>query len=149
MVHGLTPPPPGTLTACSSIAVPAVLTQRHPAAIVEGWNSIFQNGIRIGPTLALTGAVGYGVVGYAKSGATEDRGGSWMKWAGAAVGTVGIVPFTLLFLSPTNNRLLAQYARLTLDEPAVRALVEKWAWLNLVRAAIPLLGTGLGLWGAL
>lgn len=89
---------------------------------------------------------------------------------GAAVGTIGIVPyvitlivsfltqllircsasrFTLVFMAPTNSALIAQTAKTTLSEVQVRGLVEKWAFLNLLRSGIPVLGTALGLYSAL
>ncbi|CAL8582481.1 hypothetical protein XPA_008141 [Xanthoria parietina] len=62
---------------------------------------------------------------------------------------MGIIPFTFIFLKPTNDVLLAQAARTTLSEMEVRALVEKWASLNLVRSGLLVIGTALGLYGAL
>ncbi|CAO1600973.1 hypothetical protein XANCAGTX0491_004643 [Xanthoria calcicola] len=62
---------------------------------------------------------------------------------------MGIIPFTFIFLKPTNDVLLAQTAKTTLSEREVRALVEKWASLNLVRSGLLVIGTGLGLYGAL
>lgn len=52
-------------------------------------------------------------------------------------------------MKPTNNALLAQTAKTTLSEMEVRALVEKWASLNLVRSGMLMIGTALGLYGAL
>ncbi|KAL8978364.1 MAG: hypothetical protein Q9205_006026 [Flavoplaca limonia] len=57
--------------------------------------------------------------------------------------------FTLIFMEPTNNALLAQIARTTFSEIEVRALVEKWGSLNLLRSGMPFVGTALGLYGAL
>ncbi|KAF1843169.1 uncharacterized protein K460DRAFT_368084 [Cucurbitaria berberidis CBS 394.84] len=60
-----------------------------------------------------------------------------------------IVPFTLVFIAPTNNKLLAkkdQLASASLDDKAieagvaqgetVNALLDRWAMLNLARAAL-------------
>lgn len=52
-------------------------------------------------------------------------------------------------MNSTNQALLAQTAQLTLGEGEIRGLMEKWAGLNLMRAAIPVMGTALGLFGAL
>lgn len=57
--------------------------------------------------------------------------------------------YTFLVMGATNQQLLAQTAQLTISEVEVRALVERWGFLNLVRAGIPVVGTALGLWGAL
>lgn len=62
---------------------------------------------------------------------------------------VNVVRFTFIFMKPTNNALLAQTAKTTLSELEVRALVEKWAFLNLVRSGMLMIGTALGLYGAL
>ncbi|KAL9576627.1 MAG: hypothetical protein Q9212_006946, partial [Teloschistes hypoglaucus] len=57
--------------------------------------------------------------------------------------------FTIIFMNSTNQALLAQAAQITLGEGEIRGLMEKWAGLNLMRAAIPVVGTALGLFGAL
>lgn len=57
--------------------------------------------------------------------------------------------YTLIVMGATNNQLLEQSAKLTMGEADVRVLVEKWGFLNLIRSGIPVLGTALGLYGAL
>ncbi len=54
-----------------------------------------------------------------------------------------------MFLASTNSALLAQATETTLSEVQVRGLVEQWAFLNLLRAGIPIVSTALGLYGAL
>lgn len=62
---------------------------------------------------------------------------------------VGAFRYTLIVMNATNQKLLAQTAKLTLGEPEVRGLIEKWAFLNLIRSTIPVLGTVLALAGVL
>ncbi|KAL8787676.1 MAG: hypothetical protein Q9213_002107 [Squamulea squamosa] len=139
----------GTLYTASALGVPAILAgQTNPSLLVSQWHSMFRAGFKIGPTLALLGAVNYLYVAWGSYNSTYDAR-VWKGFVGAAVGTIGIVPFTLIFMSSTNNALLAQAAKTTLSEVEVRGLVEKWAFLNLVRSGIPVVGTALGLYGAL
>ncbi|KAL8908881.1 MAG: hypothetical protein Q9171_005278 [Xanthocarpia ochracea] len=139
----------GTLYASSTLAVPAILAGKtNPSLLASQWHSMYQTGMKVGPTLALLGAVNYLYVAWGAYNSTYDTR-VWKGFVGAAVGTIGIVPFTLIFMAPTNSALIAQTAKTTLSEVDVRGLVEKWAFLNLLRSGIPVVGTALGLYSAL
>ncbi|KAI4230870.1 MAG: hypothetical protein LQ349_005971, partial [Xanthoria aureola] len=139
----------GALYSISLLAIPAILVGKSNASLLASqWHSIFSVGQKVGPTLAILGTVNYLYVARGKYGSQYDSR-VWKSFVGAAVATMGIIPFTFIFLKPTNDVLLAQTAKTTLSEREVRALVEKWASLNLVRSGLLVIGTGLGLYGAL
>lgn len=81
-----------------------------------------------------------------------EANGAAAGWKGivfAAAGIVGIVPYTLLFMNPTNNTLIAESNGVgKLGEGEVRALVGYWSRLNLGRGLIGMAGTAVGIWSA-
>jgi len=76
--------------------------------------------------------------------------------------TIGIVPYTLIAMVPTNNKLMRK-AEDTRDlsaeemiaenedprEKSAKELVDLWATHNLARGMFPLAGAILGLWTTL
>jgi hypothetical protein len=75
------------------------------------------------------------------------REGSSLLWAASMVSTLSIIPFTIIFMVPTNNRLheLADEAIRTKDNAAASAgevgrLIKKWTRLNGIRSLLPLVG---------
>ncbi|KAI4225471.1 MAG: hypothetical protein L6R36_003903 [Xanthoria steineri] len=139
----------GALYSISLLGIPAILVGNSNASLIASqWHSIFSVGQKVGPTLAILGTVNYLYVARGKYGSQYDPR-VWKSFVGAAVATMGIIPFTFIFLKPTNDVLLSQTAKTTLSEIEVRALVEKWASLNLVRSGLLVIGTALGLYGAL
>ena len=80
----------------------------------------------------------------------DNNGGCWQGIAIAAITTVAIVPFTLIFAQPTIDKLMAYHDKKTdLSEREVKDLVQEWSNYNAVRAMFPLAATGVGLWSAL
>ena len=59
---------------------------------------------------------------------------------------MAIVPFTIVFMRPMNNKLLAHAARAKKDELSVtetedvEALLERWTALNRLRGVLPMAG---------
>lgn len=64
----------------------------------------------------------------------------------AAVLTLGIVPYTMLTMTSTNNALLerAKSAPEVSDTETAR-LIEKWTTLNALRGYLPLAGAAVGI----
>jgi hypothetical protein len=78
----------------------------------------------------------------------------WSIYAAAGVVTIAIVPFTRVFMDPTNNTLfeldeLPKLSTHMADEAAVRQLLMKWALLHLFRSFLPMVGSITGLIGVL
>lgn len=74
-------------------------------------------------------------------------------WALAAVITCSQLPWTLLVMRPTNNRLIAIASSQTELEKAsqgeVVGLLRQWAWMNILRGLLALAGGLTGVYAVL
>lgn len=133
----------------SLLAIPGLLSTTTPIPtqlLAQQWAGIYNRGKALGPQTALFGLLGYSYLAYERS----SRGLSWSKFLWAAGLTLGIVPFTVVFMDPTNQALLQVAAGgvgAATGEGALRELLIKWKGLNLMRSIFPLAGAALGLWG--
>lgn len=131
----------------SVLAIPGLLESSASVttqALAQQWAGIYQRGKVLGPQTAVMSLLGYGYLMYDRS----SRGLPWSKFVGAAALTIGIVPFTLLAMDPTNQALLKVASGASvLGETAVAELLVRWKGLNLVRSLFPLAGAVLGFWG--
>ncbi|KAH6885839.1 hypothetical protein B0T10DRAFT_563827 [Thelonectria olida] len=130
----------GAIASISLVGVPGALLASSSASTV--WAEFFARGISIMPKLAATTAAGYLYAAYD----ARERGANWKGFVAGAALTVAIVPYTQIFMSGTNALLHAAAhgtSGASLDE--VKALVGKWASLNLVRSFFPLAGAAAGL----
>ncbi|KAL3429921.1 hypothetical protein BDV09DRAFT_189693 [Aspergillus tetrazonus] len=67
-------------------------------------------------------------------------------YASAALLTLGIVPFTLVAMSSTNNALIAgQRGSVAATDARIEGLLQDWVALNRVRSLLPLLGSLTGI----
>lgn len=134
---------------------------------------MFQAGKRQGPPFAAVSAAAYWYLGYrsylssttlVNSGASSAPGKMWgYITAGALV--LGIVPYTLLFIQGTNEKLLRkvkemrEVRRLVKEEvseveakegnQSAHALVDTWGLLNLGRGLLVVASGVLGTWTVL
>lgn len=131
----------------SALAIPGLLSTSSPVGtqlLAQQWAGIYNRGKGLGPQIAVLSLLGYGWLVYDRT----SRRQPWTKFAGAAALSMAIVPFTALFMDPTNQALLAVAGGASaLGETAVQALLVKWKGLNLVRSLFPLAGAVLGFWG--
>lgn len=131
----------------SLLAIPGLLSTTTPVPtqlLAQQWAGIYNRGKVLGPQTAVLAVFGYGYLAYERS----SRGVGWAKFAGAAALTLGIVPFTVIFMDPTNQALLKVAAGAgVIGEGALSDLLLKWKGLNLVRSIFPLAGAVLGFWG--
>ncbi|KAF1957833.1 DUF1772-domain-containing protein [Byssothecium circinans] len=140
----------GFMMSLSAITIPVLLdTNTVSKDLLNQWLSLFHYGHTIIPTCAM------GVAGLHVLTALRRRAASRQKWrlyAAAAVSTVGIVPFTFIFMSPTNNTLfrLSETSAGTGDSlKNVRQILIKWTWMHVARALFPLYGAVTSLVGVL
>jgi hypothetical protein len=112
--------------------------------MVRQWRFQFVRGSAIMPAVGVLNAVNYWIVAYRY----WSRGLEWRGFAAAGASTFFIIPFTLAFIMGTNNKLLAAIdgRDKTLSNDSVKSLIKKWGDLNVVRAVVPIIGTGLALW---
>lgn len=98
------------------------------------------------PIVAVTSLAAFAYTAYDRS----RRGLDWKRYATAGALTLAIVPFTLIFMHPTNQALLqiagGGTTAAVVNDESVRALITKWAGLNLTRSLLPLAGAVVGIW---
>lgn len=134
----------------SLIAVPVFLeTTTEPAQLLHQWARMFHYGQRVAPTMAFATSLLYASTAIYKRAA----GRRWVIFAVAGVTTMIMVPFTLLFMVPTNDTLFRLGAERKAASVAslgeAQELVTKWSRLHVVRSLFPLAGAILGLMGTL
>lgn len=128
------------------MAVPVFLeTTAEPSQLFHQWARMYYYGHRVLPTMAVATFLLYGYTAINRRAA----GRPWSVFAVAGMTTVMMVPFTWIFMVPTNNTLF----RLMVESKAApvvswdeaQELVTKWSWLHFVRSLFPLAGAILGL----
>ncbi|KAF2627857.1 DUF1772-domain-containing protein [Macroventuria anomochaeta] len=138
----------GTIAAISLISIPAVsrtLKEDNLSAAhaVKLWRNNFEAGFALAPPIALATASSLASCGWAArnlrtSGVKDGR----LFWVAAAL-TVSIVPYTIIFMKSTNDKLLryAKKEKLTTSESQeTEGLLKRWVFLNSVRSLLPLAG---------
>ncbi|KAF2795019.1 DUF1772-domain-containing protein [Melanomma pulvis-pyrius CBS 109.77] len=131
----------GAMVSISLLAVPTCLdTTLSATQLCRMWERVFHYGHRALPALALATGGLYMSIGL------REKPKRWpMMIAGLA--TVSIMPFTWIFMFPTNDRLFAMVAAGEADISFVeaRSLVVRWCRLHLTRSMFPLIGSVVGL----
>jgi hypothetical protein len=130
------------MMSISLLAVPTCLdTALSSTQLCHMWERVFHYGHRALPALALAAGGLYVSIGF------RERSKRWpMMIAGLA--TVSIMPFTWIFMFPTNDRLFAMVAAGDANPPSfveARSLVVRWCRLHLTRSMFPLIGAVVGL----
>jgi hypothetical protein len=133
------------------VAVPVLLdTNTEAPHLLTQWARMYHYGHRIMPAMAISTLVLYGYTCAKRVGAKK----SWSIFGLAGATTVGIIPFTLIFMVPTNDELFRLHA-MSKESPfgpgiqGVRELVLKWTWLHGVRSLFPLAGAVMGTLGTI
>lgn len=137
------------MTSLSLIAVPVLLeTTTQAPQLFHQWVRLYHYGHQALPTMAVGTFLLYIYTSIKKRRARK----SWGLFALAGVTTLSILPFTWIFMVPTNNELF-RLEVVSKAEPLVKGIVEakelvvKWSWLHLTRSMFPLVGTVLGTMG--
>lgn len=134
----------------SLMAVPIFLdtTNRVPQ-LLQQWLRMYNYGFPILPTIAI-GTCSLYLYAAIRNGVGKAP---WLIYAAAGLVTVTMVPFTWVFLWPTNESLMRLEADsraglpTSLDE--VRGLIQLWSRTHLLRSFFPLAGAFIGLKGLL
>ncbi|KAI0531792.1 hypothetical protein GGR58DRAFT_518242 [Xylaria digitata] len=135
----------GMGTGLSAFGIPTILNGDAPSEVtVRQWRFQFLRGRAVMPAIGILNAVNYWNIAHR----CRLRGLEWRGFAAAGVSTFFMVPFTVVFMMAINNTLFEASERRekTLSDDSVKSLIKKWGDLNLVRAVVPILGTGLALW---
>ena len=119
-----------------------------------------QGKTRIGP-LALIPSLTYLYLAYNEHAAAFPAQGKAKAYAVAGALAAGIMPYTLLIMKSTNDKLMAKAAEMkTLKETdevvevglgaeTAHSLLDIWALLNIGRASLPAAAGLLGIWTVL
>lgn len=130
-----------------------------PAFYARQFAKIYDIGSTVAPPFAASASSIYLALAYAyrncPSLASAKSNDTSNKYVLAAALTIGIVPFTLVVIQPTNNDLFALQRPIfkgnarfyDKTNKETRALLKTWVKLNLVRSVFPLLGTAVA-WSA-
>ncbi|KAI1267550.1 hypothetical protein F5Y18DRAFT_378144 [Xylariaceae sp. FL1019] len=124
----------------SFFGIPTILNGHTSSEVmIRQWRYQFLRGQAIMPGLAALNAVNFWAVAYH----CYSHGLEWRGFAEAGASVFFIIPFTLMFIMDTNKQLLAEHDSKvkSMGEGTVKSLIQKWGYLNVVRAVVPLLGT--------
>ncbi|KZL87109.1 acetyltransferase [Colletotrichum incanum] len=136
----------GATASLSMFSVPAILQSgSEPAHALRLWQHIFLNGASTGPKVALVTFLSLAYSAYDR----YSQGVAWKPYAIAGVLSLAIVPFTIIFMSSTNNALIAGAQGVkTFGLSETTELLTRWRALNFVRSFISLASASVGLWYA-
>ena len=142
------------MLSISLITVPFLIdTNTQSIHLVAQWTRLYHYGHILLPSLAITTCLLYVYTAINKGGFSQVPSKHLTTYATAGAVTIVMIPFTLIFMAPTNNALfrLNEEAEAAGGEPAVsldkvQALVTLWAKLHAIRSFFPLLGAILGMW---
>ncbi|KAF2032419.1 hypothetical protein EK21DRAFT_110091 [Setomelanomma holmii] len=138
----------GQNASLSFISVPAVMQAPAPLAAKQ-WFTV----LNLGGTFGIPLAIGSGLAtAYVAS--QQDASSTAFKLnLAATIFLPSIVPFTLVFIRPVNNKLIEKMKSMSsasLEDKAIEAnvaegetthaLIDKWATLNLARAGLIAIG---------
>ncbi|KAK3898726.1 hypothetical protein C8A05DRAFT_47035 [Staphylotrichum tortipilum] len=136
----------GAMMSLSLISVPVFLdTTPQVPQLFRQWARTYHYGHLVLPTLSVCTFGLYGLAALRKRAAQRP----WLPSLLAGVVTVLMVPFTWIFMVPTNNQLFLLEAASALDPDVMgmaagTALVVYWSRLHLARSLFPLAGAVLG-----
>ncbi|KAF1958465.1 hypothetical protein CC80DRAFT_408719 [Byssothecium circinans] len=147
----------GENMALSFLSVPPILQAPAPLAARQ-WHQLYDIAKSFALPLTAVATVSTAYVAFRQDPASLP----FKLNVAAAILFPSIIPYTLLVIGPTNEKLFAkerEYQSASLEDKAieagvqkdetVHALIDKWAVLNLARAAITGVGAILTIWAAL
>ncbi|EED18966.1 conserved hypothetical protein [Talaromyces stipitatus ATCC 10500] len=142
----------GAMVCLTGVVIPVFLdTDAESAHLLRHWVRLYHYGHIYMPVLCIATV---GLYGYSSLRLKGWNSQHWTTYAAAAATTIAMVPFTWVFMAPTNNILFGWEEMATAGAPvaeldAVRKVVVKWAWLHLARSVFPLIGVIVGFTGIL
>lgn len=141
----------GLIASVSFLTVPTLSTLA-PQLQVQQWRAIYRRGASIAPPTALFTSSVLLYASYTSFiNSSPLPNPTWKFCAAAVVLTSSIVPYTIVSMMPTNNKLMALAekadAKGEVKKDEVDRLTQKWSLLNIGRAMFPLLGAGVALYG--
>lgn len=136
----------GMLVGLSTMTMPVLVqtTTTSPHLLTQ-WKHIFDRGHIQGPSLAITTSLMNCYAAWLRAAAHQP----WISFAIAAALTIGIVPYTVVFMGKINTTLFAavdqcREGKRSVSKAEADRLVSKWTALHAVRSMLPLLGAVVG-----
>lgn len=134
------------MMSLSLMAIPVLLdTTTQAPQLFHQWVRMYHYGHQVLPTLAVGTFLLYSYTSVKRRNARK----SWGVSALAGVTTLSMLPFTWIFMVPTNNELF-RLEGMSKAEPLVKGIVEakelvvRWSWLHFTRSLLPLAGAVMG-----
>lgn len=132
----------GAATYISFSEVPA-LNKSGPNELWHFFPYMYHNAARMqAPLAVLSGATGV-IYSLRIAKSSPDLAKVWM---GAALSFIAIVPYTLILMMPTNNRIINSNKTLE-NESEKKELLNKWSKLHLVRTVVSVAGFSAMVYG--
>lgn len=139
----------GNIAALSTITIPALVQSqkedhKSPSLLTKQWRALYETGKKKNPPIAAAVASSLTYLAW-----SVRQGGPLYKttvysrsglYIAAAALTVGIVPYTLIFMTGTNSALMKKAESTSDADKEVPDLIERWNSLNLGRSVFPLAG---------
>jgi Domain of unknown function (DUF1772) len=150
----------GASFAVSAYVVPRILESPSPL-LLRQWKHLFESGKATIPPLSLITSIAIGYLAYEAKGNPNALPHQWKLYLISGILNLGIVPYTLVVMLPTNNKLLAkaeETSSLKADDKLVEVglggesahqLVDRWATLNLGRTILLVAAASLAAWTTL
>lgn len=128
------------------MAVPVFLdTATQPSQLFQQWACLYKYGFPVLPTVAVATCSLYAYAAISKRAAKSP----WAVSAVAGAMTLSMLPFTWIFLWPTNDTLMRleveSKAGLVTSLNEAQNLVRLWSQVHFMRSLFPLAGALLGL----
>jgi hypothetical protein len=118
--------------------------------LAKQWRYVYEAGKTQNPPVAASTAAAFIYLAYSAR-LSAPKSSIALYYGTAAVLTLGIVPFTLALMAPTNNKLI-RYSDRSGGETLMQAqnadfdqLLGRWTTLNALRSLLPLAGGLIGL----
>ncbi|KAF2232872.1 DUF1772-domain-containing protein [Viridothelium virens] len=145
----------GAMLSISLITVPFLLdTNTQPAHMVRQWTRLYHYGHILLPSLSIITCLLYIYTAIGKRGSSKVPPRYWTSHLTAGAVTVLMVPFTLIFMAPTNNALFqideetkSPGGEMAASLDNVQALVRLWTKMHAIRSLFPLYGAVVGMKG--
>ena len=148
----------GNIAAFSFVAAPALLRSYNEGSasastVVKQWRSIYEAGKAQNPPIAAVTASAFLYLAWAsRSGKNVAGPMAWeisTLYGTATFLTLGIIPFTLIFMRGNLNALVskANMDAVSADKSGleIQRLISKWIALNAIRSMLPLAGSVVGM----
>jgi hypothetical protein len=146
----------GNIEGLSLNAVPALSQSQKQDSVPAGylarqWKYIFDTGKVQNPSVAAVASSSFAYLAWSVRKGTALSllvpKNSVLIYSTAALLTIGMVPYTIIFMLPTNDRLtekakqhVTSKGAVATDDKEVIELLKKWSFLSGIRGLLPLMG---------